>query len=76
MNHNSSTKWVAALAACSAVGAVAGLMFAPYSGRKLRRKVWHRAEDAFDHVSAKGSRFFRRCENVAGNVTHFVKRSA
>ncbi len=76
MNHNSTTKWIAALATGSAVGAVAGLVFAPYSGRKLRRKVRHRVGETFDRIHAKGSRYFKRCERIAGDVSHFVKRSA
>lgn len=76
MVHHSRTKWVAALAAGSAVGALAGLLLAPCSGHKLRRKVRHRAGDTFDRISAKGGKFFKRCENITGDVVHFVKRSA
>jgi gas vesicle protein len=76
MNHNSRTVWVAALAAGSAVGAAAGLLFAPLSGRKLRRKIRHSAENAFHGISAKGDRLYRHCGKISDNVVHFVRRSA
>ena len=76
MVHHSRTKWLAALAAGSVFGALAGLTLAPYSGRKLRRKVRHRVVDTFERISSKGGKFFKRCENITGDVVHFVKRSA
>ena len=76
MAHHSRTKWAAAFAAGSAVGALAGLLLAPYSGRKLRRKVRHRTGDTLDRISSKGDKLFKRCEHITGDVVHFVKRSA
>ena len=76
MIHNSRAKWVTALSAGSAAGAVAGLMLAPHSGRKLRRKIRHGAENAFHDISAKGGKLFKRCGKISDNVVHFVKRSA
>ena len=76
MNHNSRAKWVTALAAGSVAGAAAGLLFAPHSGRKLRRKIWHSTENVFHGISAKGGKLFKRCEKISDNVVHFVKRTA
>jgi gas vesicle protein len=76
MIHNSRAKWVTALAASSVAGAVAGLMLAPHSGRKLRRKIWHSAENAIHGISVKGGKVFKHCEKITDNVVHFVKRSA
>jgi gas vesicle protein len=76
MIHDSRAKWVTALAAGSVAGAVAGLMLAPHSGRKLRRKIWNSTENTLHGISAKGGKLFKRCEKITDNVVHFVKRSA
>ncbi len=74
MMKDNKTQLLTAFFVGSTIGAVTALLFAPHSGRRMRRIIGNEARNCIDQISEKGRDIYDRCQDLAGDAARFVKR--
>jgi gas vesicle protein len=75
VGQNGYVKNVVYLLGGVAVGAAAALLMAPYSGRRMRRTLRRKTEDATDFLEDTGQELRERSKHIAKDVAHLVDRA-
>jgi len=57
----------------SAIGAGAALLYAPVSGRRMRRILRREAKDYWDAISNKSNKVQSQCRNMVNGAARFLK---
>lgn len=73
---NNNNGYFGVFVAGVALGAIAGLLFAPRSGKETREYIGRKAEEGSDFVTAKGKELRRQAEEIVDKGRKTAERLA